>query len=51
MLCYANKDTVNVLNEDFFDFYERCYSKKKFDLIIWHPLYTYHETGQRRISR
>jgi len=37
--CYANKDTVNVLNEDFFDFYERCYSKKKFDLIFGNPPY------------
>ena len=39
MLCYANKDTANVLNEDFFDFYERCYSKKKFDLIFGNPPY------------
>lgn len=36
---YKHNKSVNVLNEDFFNFYERCYSKKQYDLILGNPPY------------
>lgn len=36
---YEKLDSVRVLNEDFFDFYERCYKKEQYDLILGNPPY------------
>lgn len=36
---YADNKSVNVLNEDFFDFYKRCYSSEQYDLILGNPPY------------
>ena len=36
---YACNNTIEVLNEDFFDFYKRCYSKNRYDLILGNPPY------------
>ncbi len=36
---FNGKKAVNVLNEDFFDFYKRCYRKERYDLILGNPPY------------
>lgn len=36
---YTNNTNVHVLNEDFFDFYQRVYGKQSFDLILGNPPY------------
>lgn len=36
---YKNNENVNVLNEDFLDFYQRMYGKQTFDLIVGNPPY------------
>lgn len=36
---YRNARNVNVLVEDFLVFYERCYRKERFDLILGNPPY------------
>lgn len=36
---YRDEDKVSILNEDFFDFYERCHSNNKYDLIVGNPPY------------
>ena len=36
---YKNKDNVHILNEDFFDFYQRVYGKETYDLILGNPPY------------
>ena len=36
---YASAVNVSVLNEDFFDFYERCYTTDRYDLILGNPPY------------
>lgn len=36
---YKNDENVNVLNEDFLDFYQRMYGKQTFDLIVGNPPY------------
>ena len=36
---YTNSTNVHVLNEDFFDFYQRVYGKHSFDLILGNPPY------------
>lgn len=36
---YADKNNVDVLNEDFFDFYNRVQGKQTYDLILGNPPY------------
>ena len=36
---YTNNTNIHVLNEDFFDFYQRVYGKQSFDLILGNPPY------------
>lgn len=36
---YKNCSAVTVLNEDFLDFYKRCYLKEQYDLILGNPPY------------
>jgi len=36
---YASHSNVDVLNEDFFDFYKRSYKNNRYDLIIGNPPY------------
>lgn len=36
---YDNTAVVEVLHEDFFDFYKRCYAKEQYDLILGNPPY------------
>lgn len=36
---YADNSAIEVIHEDFFDFYKRCYKMDKFDLILGNPPY------------
>lgn len=36
---YKNTKNIKVLTEDFLDFYERCYKKERYDLILGNPPY------------
>ncbi|MDL2238463.1 class I SAM-dependent methyltransferase [Christensenellaceae bacterium OttesenSCG-928-K19] len=47
---YDNFPSVNVLNEDFFNFYKRCYQKEQYDLILGNPPYIRYQylTEQQR---
>lgn len=36
---YDGNASVSVLNEDFFNFYKRCYKKEQYDLILGNPPY------------
>lgn len=36
---YKNAKNIKVLTEDFLDFYERCYKKERYDLILGNPPY------------
>ena len=50
---YINVGNVNVLVEDFFEFYDRCYQKERYDLIIGNPpyiRYQYLTEAQREIQ-
>ncbi len=50
---FAGNAAVNVMNEDFFDFYKRCYSNEKYDLILGNPpyiRYQYLSEKQRNIQ-
>ena len=50
---YKNNVNVHVLNEDFFDFYQRTYGKKNYDLILGNPpyiRYQYLTEDQREIQ-
>lgn len=50
---YLHSPSVNVLNEDFFNFYKRCYQKEQYDLILGNPpyiRYQYLSEQQREIQ-
>jgi len=36
---YSSNNAIEVINEDFFDFYKRCYSNEQYDLILGNPPY------------
>lgn len=36
---YSDNKAIEVLCEDFFDFYKRCYNKQQYDLILGNPPY------------
>lgn len=50
---YKNKPNINILCEDFFDFYQKNYINKKYDLILGNPpyiRYQYLTEEQRKIQ-
>ncbi len=50
---YSHVGNVNVLVEDFLEFYERCYQKERYDLILGNPpyiRYQYLTEAQREIQ-
>ena len=36
---YSGNNIITVLQEDFFDFYKRCYGRERYDLILGNPPY------------
>lgn len=50
---YHNNDKINIINEDFFDFYDREYGHSSYDLILGNPpyiRYQYLSEKQRKLQ-